>query len=346
MFYDWLDRWDERRAQRGEEWKLKTNFALGGELAFPDRDPSTTLSEFCGLADQAVTDGAYFAGPVGGDDVFVRQGDWLRFRSDITTDVEENNVVVARITEGGSLDRALVVFHHWNATSRNWQIAKFFARRGITVVEIALPYHMERSRHGSHYADFMLSANLGRTLQSMRQAVLDGRRLIQWLKNEGYGEISLLGMSLGSWVAGLIAAHDTSVSKASLFLTAGSLADMVWTGRATRSIRESLTDTILLSDLRRAWAPLNLENYTEGLSRHDLRLHIVLAKRDQVVLPDLSRSLLHTLRETGVTPASLKLNCGHYSLGRPPYIVWAGLSLRRFLVSTKSQTGPFVVARC
>ena len=31
-------------------------------------------------------------------------------------------------------------------------------------------------------------------------------------------------MSLGSWIAGLIAAHDLAVSKASLFLTAGSLA--------------------------------------------------------------------------------------------------------------------------
>jgi pimeloyl-ACP methyl ester carboxylesterase len=225
------------------------------------------------------------------------------------------------------------VFHHWNATSRNGQLAKFFARRGITVVEIAMPYHFERSRPGSHYADFMLSANLGRTLQSCRQAVLDGRKLIRWLKSEGYREVSLLGMSLGSWVAGLIAAHDSSVSKTSLFLTAGSLADMVWTGRATRSIRESLVPSISLPDLRQAWAPMNLENYASGLSRPDLKLQIVLAKRDRVVLPDLSRSFLHTLEETGVIPAIVRLNCGHYSLGRPPYIIVSGLSLRRFLVS-------------
>ncbi|MBB4189334.1 esterase/lipase [Sinorhizobium terangae] len=78
----------------------------------------------------------------------------------------------------------------------------------------------------------MLSSNLGRTIQSVRQAVWDGRKLIRWLKSEDYREVSVLGMSLGSWVAGLIAAHDPGVSKASLFLTAGSLADMVWTGGA------------------------------------------------------------------------------------------------------------------
>ncbi|MBB6165246.1 dienelactone hydrolase [Rhizobium wenxiniae] len=336
MYYNWLDRWDERRAQRGEEWKLKTNFALGGELAFPGKEPSTTLSEFCDLADQAVADAAYFAGPISGDDAFDRRDGWLRFRSDITTDVEENNVVVAKITDGGCQDRALVVFHHWNATSWNHQLANFFAKRGITVVEIAMPYHFERSRPGSRYADFMLSANIGRTLESMKQAVLDGRKLIRWLESQGYREISLLGMSLGSWVAGLIAAHDRAVSKTSLLLTAGSLADMVWTGRATRSIRKSLEPAISLCDLRQAWAPLNLGNYSNGFSRPDLKLQVVLATRDTVVINDLSRSFLQSLWDAGVTPAVLKLNCGHYSLGRPPYIVITALSLRRFLVSGRT----------
>lgn len=138
-------------------------------------------------------------------------------------------------------------------------------------------------------------------------------------------------MSLGSWVAGLIAAHDPAVSKASLFLTAGSLADMVWTGRATRSIRESLEPEIGLPDLRRAWGPLNLENYAHRLARPDLDLHIVLAKRDQVVLPELSERFMRRLKEAGARPNVLKLNCGHYSLAMPPYILLAGLNLKRFL---------------
>jgi dienelactone hydrolase len=194
-----------------------------------------------------------------------------------------------------------------------------------------MPYHFERSRPGSLHADYMLSANLGRTIQSVRQAVLDGRKLIRWLKREGYRDISVLGMSLGSWVAGLIAAHDLAVSKASLFLTAGSLADMVWTGRATRAIRDSLEPEIDLVDLRRAWGPLNLENYAHRLARPDLELHVVLAKRDKVVLPELSANFIQKLRDTGAQPNILELNCGHYSLAMPPYILLAGLSLKRFL---------------
>lgn len=333
MFYRWLDRWDEEQARRGEQHKLAAKFALDAERAFPGASKVTRIEEFCALADQALVDPDFFNEPTERNQDFERKDGWLRFPSDISTDVEQNNIVLAGITESGSFDHALVIFHHWNATAWNRRVADFFSRRGITVVEMALPYHFERSRPGSAYADYMLGPNLGRTIQSVRQAVLDGRKLIHWLKREGYGEISVVGMSLGSWVAGLIAAHDPAVSKTSLFLTAGSLADMVWKGRATQSIRESLSPVIDLTDLRRAWGPLNVENYTPKLSRPDLGLHVVLAKRDKVVLPEISQKFTQRLREAGVQPEILELNCGHYSLAIPPYILLAAMSLKRFLSS-------------
>lgn len=331
MYHSWLDRWDEQRARRGEEGKKTTDFVLDAERAFPGAKNVASIEEFCVLADQAAADPAFFGEPSESDQGFERKDGWLKFPSDISTDIEENNVVWAKITESGSFDQAMVIFHHWNASARNRQIANFFSRRGITVVEIAMPYHFERSRPGSLHADYMLSPNIGRTIQSVRQGVLDGRKLIRWLKSEGYRKVSVLGMSLGSWVAGLIAAHDSAVSKAALFLTAGSLADMVWTGRATRLIRDSLEPEIELTDLRRAWGPLNLENYAHSLARPDLDLHVVLAKRDKVVLPELSKRFMRRLKDAGARPNIVELNCGHYSLAIPPYILLAGLSLKRFL---------------
>lgn len=232
----------------------------------------------------------------------------------------------------------LAAQRHWNLRRcSNFRAASArstineFTKTGITVVEIALPYHFERSRPGSTHADFILSSNLGRTMQSMRQAVFDGRKLIGWLKSKGYGEISVLGMSLGSWVAGLVAAHEKSVRKASLFLTAGSFADFVWTGRATQKIRKSLEAEIDLANLRRAWGPINLENYAEKLARPDLDLHVVLAKRDTVVLPEISKQFMDRLLEAGAKPNILELNCGHYSLALPPYILFAGWGLKQLL---------------
>ncbi|MBN9245817.1 MAG: dienelactone hydrolase-related enzyme [Mesorhizobium sp.] len=331
MYHRWLDRWDERRAQRGEVGKSTAAFTLDADRAFPGEKDVKTIREFCVLAGQAVADSTFFDEPGGNDQGFERQGEWLTCPSDISTDVAENNVVWAKISDSGSFDQALVIFHHWNALSWNRRIASFFSKRRITVVEIAMPYHFQRSRPGSSHADYMLSANLGRTIQSVRQAVLDGRKLIRWLKGNGYCDISVLGMSLGSWVAGLVAAHDPAVLKASLFLTAGSLADMVWTGRATRAIRDSLEPEIGLADLRRAWGPLNLENCVDRLARPDLALQVVLAERDKVVLPELSTRFIQKLNDAGARPNILEMNCGHYSLALPPYILLAGLSLKRFL---------------
>jgi hypothetical protein len=106
---------------------------------------------------------------------------------------------------------------------------------------------------------------------------------------------------------------------------------MVWTGRATRSIRESLETEIELADLRRAWGPLDLENHAHGLARPGLDLQLVLARRDKVVLPALSQRFIQRLKGAEVRPHILELNCGHYSLAIPPYILLAGLSLKRFL---------------
>jgi pimeloyl-ACP methyl ester carboxylesterase len=335
MYYRWLDRWDERRAQRGDEVKERTAFALDAALAFPNSPRVTSLAEFCALADQATADPTFFANPSQQDPVVNWDGGWIRFNSSLSTGLDENDLVWAKVTETRPSDRALVVFHHWNASSRSSKLANFFSRRGITVVEMALPYHFERRRPSSSYADHMLSPNLGRTIQSVRQAVLDGRKLIRALKTEGYQDISVLGMSLGAWVAGLIATHDPAVRRAALLLSAGSLADMVWTGRATRHIRASFDAEVGLADLRRAWAPLNLENYADKLARTDLDLQFVFATRDTVVLPELSRQLVAKLKTVGVAPGILELNCGHYSLSLPPYIIRAGFSILRLLCGSE-----------
>jgi hypothetical protein len=67
------------------------------------------------------------------------------------------------------------------------------------------------------------------------------------------------------------------------------------------------------------------------LARPDLDLQFIFATRDTVVLPELSRQLVAKLKTVGVAPGILGLNCGHYSLSLPPYVIRAGLSVLRLL---------------
>jgi len=336
VFLKLLDRWDESRAVRGEQAKSLEDFVVGSELAFPQAGAGLSFDEFCGWADTAKADPAYYDMPAGYAPRIDAEDGWLRFPSAVQSHMPANDRVTAKITQNGPSQRALIVFHHWNASSRQSALAGYFARLGWTVVEVSMPYHFERSRPGAAHADYMLSANVGRTLQSVRQAVLDGRAVVRWLADRGFRQIAVLGMSLGSWVAGLVAAHDPAVSKASLFLTADSLADMVWSGRATRAIRQSLEPAVDLSGLRRAWGPADLGCYAQRLARSDLNLHVVLARRDTVVLPDLTRRFVGQLQAAGADPVLKELPCGHYSLALPPFGLMAGLSLKRFLESDSS----------
>jgi dienelactone hydrolase len=331
MYHEWLDRWDERKTRRRDNAKKVTVPVLDPELAFPAIGGVTDLSAFCEVAERVtLASDAFFGLPDSFPEENWDEG-FLRFPSNISTGTVENDMVHAKVTRAKSFDHAVVVFHHWNASSRNVQLARFFAMRGISVFEMAMPYHLERSRPGSTHADHMLSPNLGRTVQSIRQAVVDGRQLIRIVQRAGYRKVSVLGISLGSWVAGLVAAHDPVVEKASLFLTAGDLAEMVWTGGATRHIRASLEGRIELSELQRAWAPLSLGHYAARLARPELEVQIMLAKRDRVVLPALSEMFVQRLKGAGASPNVMRLNCGHYSLTLPPYIISTGMSAVRFL---------------
>ena len=47
---------------------------------------------------------------------FEKMEGWIKFLSDLSTKIEDNNLVWTKVTESGSFEQVLLVFHHWNAT--------------------------------------------------------------------------------------------------------------------------------------------------------------------------------------------------------------------------------------
>ena len=79
LYHKWLDRWDERRAQRGDAVKEPTPFILDAQLAFPTAGHATDISDFCALADRAVADPKFFDEPSEADLVYDRGTDGSNF---------------------------------------------------------------------------------------------------------------------------------------------------------------------------------------------------------------------------------------------------------------------------
>jgi hypothetical protein len=260
-------------------------------------------------------------------------GTLLSFPSAVRTRHPQNDVVRARYFPEGSPHgrrRAVLVLPQWNSNpDGHVGLCRLLNRFRISALRLSLPYHDERMPPELRRADYIVSANLGRTVVACRQAVLDARRAIGWLSRQGYESIGILGTSLGSCLSMLTAAHEPLVKAAALNHISPYFADVVWSGLSTEHVRRGLDGRIDLDRLRRIWMPISPYPYLERLKGK--RVLLVYARYDLTFPVHLSRFLVNEFRRRGVEHDLTVLPCGHYSTGVTPFKWMDGLALCRFL---------------
>lgn len=282
-----------------------------------------------------------------------KEGDLLTFPSAFTTPHHENNTVYARYfparlkpsRSGRTADwsakaaerrgtaagpAAVLVLPQWNSTADGHiGLSKLLAWSGMSALRLSLPYHDWRMPPELHRADYIVSANVARTVQVCRQAVLDARRAIAWLAARGYERIGILGSSLGSCLALLTTAHEPLIRVEALNHISPHFADVVWRGLSTRHVREGLDGHIELDLLRTLWRPISPRWYLERL--RDRKTLLVYARYDLTFPPDLSEDLVAAFRELRIPHEVATLRCGHYTTGKAPFKFIDGWLLTRFL---------------
>jgi hypothetical protein len=307
--------------------------------------PSDILSNWVSSV-MADTD-AFFALPPT-DEYTLRaapDGDLLTFPSALVTPHEANNTVYCRYfpgrrsadgpPEGGRHGNhrpraAVLVLPQWNADpGGHVGLCRLLAWSGLSALRLSLPYHDRRMPPELHRADYIVSANIARTVQVCRQAVLDARRAVAWLARQGYDRIGILGTSLGSCLSLLTTAHEPLIRAQALNHISPHFADVVWRGLSTRHVREGLDGHVDLDLLRTLWKPISPRWYLERL--RDRRTLLVYARYDLTFPVDLSRDLVRAFGDLHVSHEVAVLPCGHYSTGRAPFKFWDGWILTKFL---------------
>ena len=259
----------------------------------------------------------------------------LTFESARRTPHPANNTVYGRYFEGRRSGRrlprrAVLVLPQWNADAGGHVgLARLLAGAGMSALRLSLPYHDERKPPDLQRADYIVSSNVGRTLEVCRQAVQDARRAIWWLRDRGYERIGILGTSLGSCLAMLTTAHEPLVRAQALNHISPYFADVVWHGLSTRHVREGLDGHIALEHLRRLWMPISPFQFLDRIG--DRRTLLVYAKYDLSFPVDLSRELVAEFRRRAIPHRTVVLPCGHYSTGAAPFKFVDGYVLTRFL---------------
>lgn len=305
------------------EWGLEW---LGSENHSPD-----PLSELHRIADAALKDSHPFFSPAPLGPV-KRKGDQLSFPAPIPGPVRENNTVHCRIFESPGSNRAVVVAPQWNADANSHvALCRLLQRLGITAVRHCLPYHEARAPAGMVRADHLVSPNIGRTLQGIRQAVLEQRQIVEHLRREGYEHLGVVGTSVGSCIAYLAFTHDPHIRVGVFNHVSALFADVVWKGLATRYVRWGLEGRIGLEDLRRCWAPISPVHHVSRL-KDDARPHLLItAKYDLTFLPQLTELVFQEYRRHGLSPDVARLPCGHYTTAHFPFNWLDGWHICRFL---------------
>jgi dienelactone hydrolase len=331
LFSPFFHAW-ERRIHAATPDRVVRPFEWGLDWIGVDPHAADPASAFRAFVDEAMADTARFyrVDPAPAYELDARQV--LRFESAIVTPHPENNLVRARYVpaENGSRRAAVVLLPQWNSDADGHVgLAKLLARFGMSGLRLSLPYHDVRMPPELSRADYIVSANVGRTLQVCRQAVVDARRAVMWLAARGYERIGILGTSLGSCLSMLTAAHEPLVRAAALNHVSPFFADVVWDGLSTTHVREGLEGRIALEDLRRLWLPISPQPHLDRM--RDTPTLLVYARYDLTFPVSLSQRLVRDFRVMGLPHQVTVLPCGHYSTGVSPFKWLDGYVLTKFL---------------
>jgi dienelactone hydrolase len=323
-------RWERRLAAAAEDRTVRP-FEWGLDWIpdlTPDGDPLAQLGAWA--SETVARSDEFYEIP---DTGFTLTGDRLTFESAVITPHPENNLVHARYFPDASprgRKRAVLVLPQWNSDEQGHVgLCRLMNRFGLSALRLSLPYHDVRMPFELRRADYIVSANIGRTITVCRQAVLDARLAIRWLQQQGYESIGILGTSLGSCLSMLTAAHEPLIKAAALNHISPYFADVVWTGLSTAHVRESLEAHIDLETLRHVWLPISPFPYIDRM--HQKRTLLVYALYDLTFPLELSKALVGEFRERRVPHDVSILPCGHYSTGLTPFKYLDGFALCRFL---------------
>ncbi|MHB8734678.1 MAG: alpha/beta hydrolase family protein [Terriglobales bacterium] len=332
---------DPHRVVRPFEWGWEWLRATPID-GLPQRSAELNLEALQGWTERALSSSdVFFSYPRVRDYRLV--GDRLQFSSPIPSPYPENQTVHARwfpADHRGGRKRAVVVLPQWNSDGEGHMgLGRLFQRFGVSALRMSPPYHDVRMPGDLKRAEYTVDSNVGRTIAAARQAVCDVRACLDWLEDQGYESLGVMGTSLGSCYAFLTTCHDARLRVNAFNHVSAYFGDVVWTGISTRHVKAGLATHLGQDALREAWRVISPFSYLNKLAKpeyldggaHAKRHLLVYARYDPTFLPEYSRDVLAAFRRLQIPHQSVALPCGHYTIGRWPFKVVDGYTLTRFL---------------
>jgi pimeloyl-ACP methyl ester carboxylesterase len=127
----------------------------------------------------------------------------------------ENHTVHTKLyrPRHGNSKATVVLLHGWTKGDYIWEsrllIPWMTSELNCTVVGLAFPYHASRAPSGSRFSgEYFVSGDMIRTLEAIRQAVIDTRAVMNWLDAQTDTPTGVIGISLGAFITYLLLCAD------------------------------------------------------------------------------------------------------------------------------------------
>lgn len=182
-------------------------------------------------------------------------------------------------------------------------------RLGLDVALVTLPHHGARTPEGARFSgEHFAVPHVARLAEAVRQAVYEIRLVSAWLREESDAPVGLMGMSLGGYLASLMAGLYADLDFVIPMVPPVCIGDMAWRFfTRSRHYREGLPPAFSHPEPRAAFRPHSPLAHAPRVPRK--RLLIVAGRGDRIVPPEHPSALWRHWGE----PAIHWYNGGHLS---------------------------------
>ncbi len=156
----------------------------------------------------------------------------------------------------------------------------------MEVVQLQPPYHGRRKPRASRFdGELYWTADLVRSIESLRQTLLDARTLLSWMRSESPRPVGVAGLSLGGALSAALTCLEPGFAFSAPFIAHMDLGALVADAPVLGAMR---------ADLRRfGWTPRDFAAFTERMGWDRLRpaipverIHLFAMEDDHFFRPE------------------------------------------------------------
>ncbi|MFO0822910.1 MAG: hypothetical protein U0792_07290 [Gemmataceae bacterium] len=218
----------------------------------------------------------------------------LTFPSAVKTEIPENNTVHCELflpPGKGPFPVAVVLdILQGNALIARGQ-CMWMAQHGVAGMVVYMAHYGPRRPEGS--STRLLSTNIPKSIEGVKQSVLDIRCAVAWLASRpeqfDTENLGLVGTSLGSLVGAVVAANEPRIKNVCLLLTGGGLVDAFYNHPKAAPYRPLVDLLGGKFTLKLMINPVDPLTYAKQLKSKNLLM--ICASRDDIVPPSAAKVL-------------------------------------------------------